>query len=134
MWRAMGISIHTGWAACVVVSGSLREPQIHANEVIQILRDPERFCFHRASEMKQDEAAVWIASARKKAIDNARQALTTLVSRDVRACAIVANSEELRWNLAEIVASHSRIHKAEGCFYRDVLREAALAAWTTIRT
>jgi hypothetical protein len=37
----MGISIHTGWAACVVVSGSLREPQIHANEVIEILRDPD---------------------------------------------------------------------------------------------
>jgi len=43
----------------------------------------------------------------EKAIDNAREALTTLVARDVGACAIVANSEEIRWNLAEIVASHS---------------------------
>jgi hypothetical protein len=124
MRRAMGISIHTGWAACVVVSGSLREPQIHANEVIEILGGPERFCFHRAAEMKHDEAAKWVASARKKAIDNARRALIPLMTHELETCAIVANSGELRWNLAAIVASHSRIHMAEGCFYRDVVREA----------
>jgi hypothetical protein len=37
MQRALGISIHTGWGACVVVGGSLREPEIVANEVIEVL-------------------------------------------------------------------------------------------------
>jgi hypothetical protein len=73
----MGISVHTGWGACVVVGGSLARPEIVSNDVIDILGDSERFCFHMAAEMKRAAAA-----------------------------------------------SHPRIHTAEGCFYRDVLRDA----------
>lgn len=38
MDRAIGITIHTGWAACVVVGGSLRKPEV-ANKVIELLED-----------------------------------------------------------------------------------------------
>ena len=59
MPRALGISIHTGWAACVVAGGSLAKPEIFANEVIEILDDSERFCFHMAAEMQR---AAWARS------------------------------------------------------------------------
>jgi hypothetical protein len=124
MQCALGISPHTGWAACVVAGGSLRNPQILASEVVEILADPERFCYHRAAEMKRDEAREWIARARTKAIANAKRVLTPLMARTVSACAIVAHAREAQWDLEEILGSHSRIHMAEGCFYRDVLRAA----------
>ena len=121
--RAMGISIHTGWAACVVVGGSLKKPEIVKNEVVEILGDAERFCFHRAAEMERGAARKWIADVRAKAIANARQALAPLVASDVEACAIVAKDGD-PGDLDEILAAHRRIHTAEGCFFRDVFREA----------
>jgi hypothetical protein len=91
---ALGISIHTGWGACVVVAGTPSMPEVLVNERIQILGDDERFCFHMAAEMKRAEAAPWLARLRRKALATARR------------------------------AAHPRIHTAEGCFYRDVLAEA----------
>ena len=37
MPHAIGITVHPGWGACVVVGGSLNRPGIVANEIIQIL-------------------------------------------------------------------------------------------------
>ena len=122
MKRAIGISPHTGWAACVVVGGSLPKPEIVANEVIDILGDEERFCFHMAAEMKPDAAAKWIAEIRRKASANARRVLAPLV-KQVDVCAIVARDGDAG-DLATVLASHPRIHTAEGQFYRDVLRQA----------
>ena len=123
MKHVIGISVHTGWGACVVVGGTLAKPQIVANEVIQILSGPERFCFHRAAEMAPDAAERWITATKVKAIANARAALTPLVARDAEMCAIVAKSGEVP-SLGEILQSHPRIHTCEGYFYRDVLCEA----------
>lgn len=126
MRRAMGISIHTGWGACVVVGGSLAKPEIVANEVIELLDDSERFCFHMAAEMERGEAVKWISRARRKAIANARRALAPLVARGVGVCAIVAPDRRFgAADLDEVLASHPRIHMAEGCFYRDVVRDAS---------
>ena len=122
MQRAIGISPHTGWAACVVVGGTLRKPEIVANEVIEILGDSERFCFHRAADMQRAAAEKWLAGARRKAIANARRALAPLVAKDVSLCALVAKPGDPA-SLDETLASHPRIHAAEGFFYRDILRE-----------
>jgi hypothetical protein len=99
------------------------EPEIVANEVIEILGDSERFCFHMAETMERADAEKWVASARKRAIANAKRALAPLVARDVELCAIVAKAGE-PGSLNEVLASHPRIHTAEGHFYRDVLRVA----------
>ena len=119
----MGISVHTGWGACVVVGGSLSRPEILANSVIDILGDSERFCFHMAAEMKLAAAEKWIADSRRKAIANAGRALSPFLVKNVSVCAIVAKDGEVG-DLETVLASHPRIHMAEGCFYRDVLRDA----------
>jgi hypothetical protein len=121
--QAIGIVTHTGWAACVVVGGSPRKPEIVANQVVEVLGDAERFCYHMAAEMERAAAASWIAAARKKALANARRALAPLVGREVGACAIVAKDRD-PGDLDQILAAHPRIHTAEGCFYRDVFRDA----------
>ncbi|HEX7237811.1 MAG TPA: hypothetical protein VF405_12665 [Gammaproteobacteria bacterium] len=107
----------------MVVGGSLAKPEVIANELIEILGDSERFCFHIAEGMERADAAKWIASARRKAIANAKRALAPLVAKGAGVCAIVAKTGDAG-NLDEVLASHPRIHTAEGCFYRDVVRQA----------
>lgn len=119
---ALGISIHTGWGACVLVAGTPARPRILANERIQILGNDERFCFHMAAKMKRPAAEEWLAQVRKKALANARRALAPLTAQ-AKACALVARPGD-PGPLDLVLAAHSRIHGAEGCFYRDVLVEA----------
>jgi hypothetical protein len=121
---AMGITVHTGWGACILVGGSLAKPEIVANVVLEILGRDERFCFHAASEMKREAAMSWIAHMREKALMNARELLAPLIAQNVRVCAIVAKEGDAG-ELAEVLASHPRIHTAEGCFYRDVFCAAS---------
>ncbi|HZT01253.1 MAG TPA: hypothetical protein VFA39_03180 [Steroidobacteraceae bacterium] len=82
--RAIGISVHTGWGACVVVDGSLRHPQVIGNKVVELLDDAERFCYHRAAEMKAASARQWLARVRAKALDRARSELALLLEENVR--------------------------------------------------
>jgi len=35
----LGLSVHTGWAACVVAGGSVRAPRLDAREEIELLGD-----------------------------------------------------------------------------------------------
>jgi hypothetical protein len=121
--RAMGISIHTGWAACVVVGGSLAKPEIVANERIEMLGDSERFCYHMAAEMELPAAKKFITAVRTKAVVNAKRAFARLTTKDVEICALVAKDGEAG-ELEKILSAHPRIHAAEGFFYREVLREA----------
>ena len=120
--RALGITAHTGWAACVIVQGTLRKPQVLRNEFIRILEGPERFCFHRASEMPLQAAQEWIQQIRGKARAGAKRTLMPLLAEGVIKCAIVA-TEGTSDNLQEVLKSHARIHSAEAHFYRDVLSE-----------
>ena len=106
----------------MVVGGSLTQPEIVANEVVEVLGDSERFCFHAAAEMKPSAAEEWIERVREHALVNARRGLSPLVAK-VSVCAIVAK-EGRPGNLANVLASHPHIHTAEGFFYRDVFREA----------
>jgi hypothetical protein len=120
--RALGIVVHTGWAACVVAGGSSARPEIVRSEVIHILGDAERFCYHMAARMQREEASAWIARTRAIALINAKRALSPLTDRaDI--CAIVAK-DGAPGSLDRVLESHARIHAAEGSFYRDVLREA----------
>jgi hypothetical protein len=121
--HALGITLHTGWGACVVVAGSARAPEIVAHRIIEVLEKPERFCFHRAAEMDLGAAQTWINRLRRKALENATRALSTLISRQTEVCALVARPGAMG-ELSAVLSSHPRIHSAEGCFYRDILAAA----------
>jgi hypothetical protein len=126
---ALGLTVHTGWAACVLAGGSLRDPHLEAREHVALVADDAaRFVFHRASEMKRADAAPFVARARREAVDRATAVFRRLLDgRDVRACAVVAKTGAMP-DLDVVLASHPRIHSAEGIFYRDVISDAAKAA------
>ncbi|MGH8137398.1 MAG: hypothetical protein ACREVV_04275 [Steroidobacteraceae bacterium] len=121
--RAIGISVHTGWGACVVVGGNQTLPEIVAHPVIEILSRSDRFCFHQAAEMTPAVAQKWLAQLRARAITCAREALAPLIAQQVSVCAIVSK-EGSAGDLRDVFASHMKIHSAEGFFYRDVFRDA----------
>lgn len=121
--HAIGITIHTGWAACVVVGGSPRKPQIVGNRVIALLEGAERFCYHRAAEMDAAAVQEWLTGVRAKALAQARRELAALMGQQVRVGAIVAKEGALPAPDTAL-ATHMRIHSAEGLFYRDVFRDA----------
>ena len=123
MQRAIGISVHTGWGACVVVGGSLRKPEIVVNTVIELLGDRERFCYHRAATMKPASAQEWLERLRAKALAQARSELSPLLTQQVRVGAIVAK-EGILPDLDTILSTHMQIHSAEGLFYRDIFHDA----------
>ena len=107
----------------MIVGGSPRKPEILGNKVIQLLADEERFCYHRASEMPAESVREWLTKVRAKALAQAQHALGPLITREVGVGAIVAKDGTLP-DLTTILASHMRIHSAEGFFYRDVFRDA----------
>ncbi|HUN72296.1 MAG TPA: hypothetical protein VMU52_08295 [Steroidobacteraceae bacterium] len=120
---AIGITVHTGWGACVVVSGSLRRPQIIGNTVIELLEDTERFCYHRAAGMERASVREWLTRVRKKALAQARTGLAALLTSEVGVAAIVAK-DGVAPEPDAALATHMKIHHAEGLFYRDVFRDA----------
>jgi hypothetical protein len=127
MRLALGLSLHTGWAACVLAGGSLREPKVEARQELELLGDRERFVFHRAAELDREDAKLSIDRAWSVAVERASSAIRQLThGRDVGVCAIVAKHGEMP-PLDTVLASHPRIHAAEGIFYRDVVAHAAAA-------
>lgn len=120
--HGLGISPHSGWAACVIVGGTIAKPEIFANQVIRYADGKERFCYHVAAEMELAAADRWLFQTKREAVANARRALKPLLS-EADVCAIAAKNRQ-PGTLACILAAHLRIHAAEGCFHRDVLRDA----------
>ena len=126
MKLALGLSVHTGWAAAVLVG---RRPHVELREEIELLGDDLRFAFHMAAELPIGEAKRSVARARTLATTAARRELARLIDgREVVACAVVANDAPMPGSLETILSAHPRIHTAEGCLYRDVLEDAARAA------
>jgi hypothetical protein len=130
----MGVSMHTGWASLVVAGGSLSAPRVRMREPIAMLDEHERFVFHRAAEAGAASAAAVVERASHAARAAATRAVRDVLARarasglDVVACAIAAKRAPMPSPLDAILASHARIHTAEGCLYRDTVSAASAAA------
>ena len=127
MGLALGLVVHTGWTAAVVAGGDWDKPLVALRERVEVLGAKERFVFHKAEGMPMSDARAWVANATRTATENATSAVKRVIAaHDVQVCAVVAKKTVMP-PLEEVVASHPRIHTAEGCFYRDVMKAAAEA-------
>jgi hypothetical protein len=123
---ALGFRAHTGWAVAVAVA---QNREILERRRISFEPGSSRFVYHQAAENPASaEAAISTAraatlAAASREIGNLVAALAERNVRVQRAC-IPAGNTRLPAALAEIIAAHSRIHAAEGAFYRDVLADA----------
>ncbi len=124
---ALGFSVHTGWAAAVVVAGTPRAPRVLARERVE-LASRDRFVYHAAAEIELARAEELVARAGASAAARAADAIRRLSGEHgVRACAVVASGAPAPGidPLATILRSHALIHAAEGRLYRDALLAGA---------
>jgi hypothetical protein len=137
---ALGLRAHSGWAALVVVAGSLRStavpsassaPFVIARRRIELAAPgiPKQ-PYHAAAELGLAEAEGFLQrcahGARLLAQDALRTVIDELPGRNhkVVGCGILLAAGRPASTLANTLASHALIHAAEGELFRDALVHA----------
>ncbi len=129
----LGFRPHTYWTAAVAVIGDAGAPQVVHRRRIEFVEERLRFAYHRAEEAP-DRAEAVIAKARAGQLAAATAEIARLVADlktqgfNVSAAATAASTTRLPARLEDILASHARIHAAEGVFARDIIADACAAA------
>lgn len=134
MRTALGFRAHSGWAAMVVVAGSIEAPQILERRRIQIcdLDTPgSKQPYHAAAELPFSEAETLVRAAIASSRALAQEALTAALKalrshgHEATGCGILLGSGKPLPALENVLASHALIHTAEGELFRNVLVWAA---------
>jgi hypothetical protein len=134
----LGFRPHTYWTAVVALAGPSDAPQVIERRKIQFAVGDERFVFHQAAEAPAGAPAL-LEQVRAATCANALREIAALVADlqltglAVRIAVTAAATAKLPPRLADVLASHSRIHAAEGSFYRDVVASACEAAGLEVR-
>ncbi len=131
---ALGFRAHSGWAVLVAVAGPLRSPVVIDRQRIELV-DPRvpgsKQPYHAAQRLDLKEAEKLIKRSRDGAKLLARQAVRAVITdlqakgHDVVGGGIVLASGQPIPALAETLASHARIHTAEGELFRSALIRAS---------
>ena len=132
---AFGLKAHSGWAALVVLGTASGDLQVVDRRRIDLVEEEEaswgKQPYHAAVRLSPDDALDvverGIQSARRAAIREMRAAVRRArdAGHEVSACAIVTSDSMPEWSVAEILAVHFRMHKAEGVLFREALGRAA---------
>jgi len=131
---ALGLKAHSGWAALVVLGSHGEALQVIERRRLELVEPGGPWAkqpYHAAKRAKAADAGAvvrrGIASARRLAVREMRAAVlrARAAGHTVAACAVLAGNPMPRWTVAEILAAHFRMHKAEGVLFRDALARAA---------
>jgi hypothetical protein len=123
---------HSGWAALVVLGKQGNDFGIVDRRRIELVQDQWARQPYHAADGLQPQAACdlvtrGIDAAHKSAVREMKAAVERESDRknEVKACAVLVGTPMPDWNVAEILAVHFRMHKAEGVLFRDALIRAA---------
>jgi len=126
----LGFRPHTYWTAAVALVGPLGAPRVVERRRIVFAAPEARFVYHRAAQGALTEAAKLIEAVRRTTEHDAAREIGAVVAelrRDgfkVSVACVPSGTAKLPDALEDILRAHSRIHAAEGMFYRDVLAGA----------
>ena len=131
---AIGLRVHSGWAALVVVAGSSDAAEVIAKRRIEIC-DPRirgsKQPYHAAEPMEFADAKVFLEHCEQSTQNLAREAIQAAIAglrdrgAEPHSCSILLASGRQLPDLAAILRSHALIHTAEGEFYRKAMTDAA---------
>jgi hypothetical protein len=131
---AIGVRMHSGWGALVVVSGNAGEVEVIERRHI-LVTDPgipgAKQPYHHAENLGLTEAEQYLencaAASQRMALEAVRDVICDLQTRHFRVVgsAILLASGRPLPSLLEILASHPLIHTAEGEFFRNAFRAAS---------
>jgi hypothetical protein len=123
----LGFRPHTGWCAVVGLEGTATRLRVVLRGRVELLIGPDRFVYHRAAKTPA-VAAKLLADARKEAAAAARAAIHTLIGKRLAAGAVISiGNLKLPAELGWIFAAHTRLHAAEGVFYREIVATGCAA-------
>lgn len=129
-FAVLGFRPHTYWTSVVALGGRARAPTVLERRRVVFAAGDERSVFHQAAEIGPGEAARLIERVREATVANAVRELAVLIADlqlggvAVRGAVVSAATAKLPDKVEDIVTAHSRIHAAEGDFYRDVVAAA----------
>ncbi len=139
MQAGIGCRDHSGWVVLVAVGGDPAAPHILARERIELIDATlPRMPYHAALETSLEAGAALVADVEAAAALGAADALGALAAQlrhdghDVRGAAIAVGTTDVPDEFATILASHTRVHAAEGELYRDALADGATRAGLTV--
>jgi len=134
MRTALGLRAHSGWAALVAITGTLKAPRVLERRKI-VIADPElpgsKQPYHAAAELPFPQAEALVRSAVESSRALALEVLSATVKElrsrghEVAGCGVLLGSGNALPELEKVLAAHPLIHTAEGEMFRDVLVWAA---------
>lgn len=131
---ALGFKAHSGWAALVVIGDSGKELQVVDRSRLELVASNSSWAkqpYHAAENLDPTSAQKLVKKGTDAAYQAAqREMLATIKSlrkqaHEILACAVLVPSPMPEWSVAEILAVHFRMHKAEGVLFPDALASAA---------
>ena len=130
---AIGFRTHSGWAALIAITGPATGPQLldrHRLELCDPHDSHAKQPYHAAESLDFTEAEKLINGSIRSSQRLAVQAMRTIITdleqqgHKVTTAAILTASGRPLPDLKAILASHARIHAAEGEMFRNVLAHA----------
>jgi hypothetical protein len=134
----LGLRPHTYWTAAIVLGGEADAPRVVERRRIVFAEGAERMVYHRAGETMLADAPALIADVAAAVEARAAGEVGRLLADmrgagfDVGVAVTAASVAKLPEALADILSVHSRMHAAEGDFYRDLLANACAGQGLTV--
>src|SRR5262245_12806828 len=132
---ALGLQPHSGWAALVALAVRGGEPLLVDRRRVELV-DPAdapwaKQPYHAAEGLEpadaEDVVARALDSARRRSVAELRAAAERAreAGHRIAGCAVLMKDPLPAWSVAEVLAVHFRMHKAEGVMFREALAAAA---------
>ncbi|HEX3951315.1 MAG TPA: hypothetical protein VHW95_15780 [Steroidobacteraceae bacterium] len=131
---ALGFSVHSGWAAMVVLGGTPAAPRVLDRSRVSLIddRDPEaKQPYHAVEFLCVEEATgrldgyLGVATRMARTSMHAQAEKLGKLGVAVQAVGILESASRKHVALSSILASHALIHAAEGDLFRNALSAAA---------
>jgi len=131
---ALGLKAHSGWAALIVLGADTHFEVIERRRIELVEEEWAKQPYHAAEELERKAAEQVVKRGVSAAHKYAKREIAAAVKRagkrgnQVIGCGILMGEPMPDWTVAEILAVHFRMHKAEGVLFREALAVAARQA------
>lgn len=129
---AFGFKAHSGWAALVVIGQAADQFVIVERRRIELVDEVwAKQPYHAAETLPPKDAQNVVTEGIQAAHRIAIREMRNLVKREAKrenkivACGVLTGNPMPEWTIAEILAVHFRMHKAEGLLFPEAVIEAA---------
>jgi len=140
---AIGVRVHSGWAALVAVAGGPAKMEVIDRRRVDVIdakmpgaKQPYHFVRDREIPAAEAHLAQCAATAERMALGAMQSVAAALRERGYRVAvgAVLLGSGRALPPLPEILASHPMLHTAEGVFFREAFRKACCSIGVPVET